>query len=55
VVFNSRSVHCLPPHTVARALDLTGQQGVSWELEEAEGAAVLPFIWLQMKIIPKVL
>lgn len=36
-----------------QALDVTGQQGVSQELGEAEGTAVLPFICLQMKIALK--
>lgn len=31
------------------------RQGVLQGLREAEGAAVLPFIWLQMKIVLKVL
>lgn len=55
VVFNSRSVHCPPPHTAAQAWGLTGRPGMLQELGEAEGAAVLPFIWLQMKITLKVL
>lgn len=34
LVFNSRSVPCLPPHTASRALDLTGWQGVLQDLQE---------------------
>lgn len=39
----------------AQALDLTEQHRVWQELGEAEGAAVLTFIWMQMKIVLEVL
>lgn len=34
LVFNSRSVPCLPPHTASQALELTGCQGVLQDLQE---------------------
>lgn len=33
LVFNIRSVPCLPPHTASQALDLTGWQGVLQDLQ----------------------
>lgn len=37
LLFNSRYVPCLSPHTASQALDLTGWQGVLQDLQEQRG------------------